>query len=81
MNAYFSTKCVLLSAALVAAAGIWMHNQPISVSAQSAVRFPGPTNSQPIALSADDWLLAVANPDNDTVSIFDVRNGANTRVA
>ena len=43
------------------------------VSAQPAVRFTGPTNSQPIALSADDWLLAAVNPDNNTVSIFDVR--------
>src|SRR5437763_7317283 len=32
-------------------------------------------------MSADDWLLAVANPDNNSVSIFDTRNGANTRVA
>ena len=38
-------------------------------------------NSQPLALSADDWTLAVANPDNNSIGIFDVRNSANTRVA
>jgi len=31
----------------------------------------GPTASQPLSLSADGDLLAVANPDNDSVSFFD----------
>ena len=30
----------------------------------------GALSSQPLALSADDSLLAVANPDNDTVSLL-----------
>jgi uncharacterized protein (TIGR03437 family) len=47
----------------------------------SITRFAGPTSSQPLALSADDSLLAVANPDNNSVSLFDLRNGANTKVA
>jgi len=33
--------------------------------------FSGPTSSQPLALSADGELLAVANPDNNTVTFFD----------
>src|SRR5438093_3191213 len=33
--------------------------------------FLGPTSSQPLALSADGELLAVANPDNNTVTFFD----------
>src|SRR5689334_24610788 len=41
-------------------------------SAQTA-RFDGPTSSQPIALTADGATLAVANPDNNTVTIFDVQ--------
>src|SRR4051795_8282860 len=45
------------------------------VSAQSPVRFAGPTSSQPLALSADDSLLIVANPDNNSVTLFDVKNG------
>src|SRR5204863_252644 len=52
---------------------------PGHVSAQSAVRFNGPTSSQPLALSADDSLLIVANPDNNTVTLFDAKT--NTRLA
>jgi YVTN family beta-propeller protein len=33
--------------------------------------FAGPTTSQPLALSADGGVLAVANPDNNTVTFFD----------
>ncbi|MBZ5622968.1 MAG: beta-propeller fold lactonase family protein [Acidobacteriia bacterium] len=73
-------KISLLAAVLAVAGAFWVHTRPAAVSAQNAARFTGPTSSQPLALSADDWLLAVANPDNNTVSIFDVRNGANTRV-
>lgn len=50
------------------------------VSAQAAPRFTGPTSSQPLALSADDSLLLVANPDNNSVTLFDVKNG-NARLA
>jgi YVTN family beta-propeller protein len=39
--------------------------------AQSAA-FVGATSSQPLALSADGNTLAAANPDNNSVSIFDV---------
>lgn len=71
----------VLPAIVLAAATLSLHKTMMIVSAQSPARFTGPVNSQPLALSADDWLLAVANPDNNSVSIFDVRNGANTRVA
>src|SRR5262249_43818968 len=50
------------------------------VSAQTAARFSGPYSSQPLALSADDSLLLVANPDNNTVTLFDAKNG-NARLA
>ena len=33
-----------------------------------------------MALTADDELLAVANPDNNSVTIFDVRNDSNVKV-
>ncbi len=46
-----------------------------------APRFAGPTSSQPLALSADDAYLAVANTDNNSVSIFDVRGDANVKLA
>ena len=39
---------------------------------QSVTRFAGPTKSGPLALNADDTLLAVVNPDVNTVTLFDV---------
>src|SRR5262245_55960756 len=36
-------------------------------------RYSGPLSSQPLAISANDRILAVANPDNDTVSFFDLK--------
>ena len=40
-------------------------------------RFAGPTSSQPLALTANDAFLVVANPDNNSVTFFDVRRDAN----
>lgn len=51
--------------------------QPAS---QPLTRFAGPTSSQPLALDAAGGLLIVANPDNDTVSIFDVAQDRNRRI-
>jgi YVTN family beta-propeller protein len=50
--------------------------QPIPVT-----RFVGPTSSQPLALTADNAFLVVANPDNNSVSFFDVRSDKNRKVA
>ena len=61
-----------LTAALVAP---YFYREPGRVSAQSPTRFTGPTSSQPLALNADDSLLAVANPDNNSVTFFDAKNG------
>ena len=46
-------------------------------AAQSTSRFAGPTKSSPLALNADDSLLAVVNPDANTVSLFDVGSDRN----
>src|SRR5437867_11652594 len=43
--------------------------QPIPVKHKGG--FSGSTSSQPLALSADGELLAVANPVNNTVTFFD----------
>lgn len=48
--------------------------------AAHASTFPGPTSSQPLALDAAGELLAVVNPDNDTVSFFNVAGDKNKRV-
>ena len=58
----------------IAAAALLVNRHLIPVTAQAPARFPGPTSSQPLALSADDSLLAVANPDNNTVTFFDTKN-------
>jgi uncharacterized protein (TIGR03437 family) len=52
----------------------------VRVRAAGPTRFVGPTSSQPLALSADDSLLAVVNPDNNSVSFFNTQN-AYTRLA
>ena len=55
----FNTVCSF--AVLIAAISVpWYIN---GVSAQTPPRFAYPTSSQPLALSADDALLIVANPD------------------
>jgi YVTN family beta-propeller protein len=41
----------------------------------------GPFSSQPLALSWDDSRLIVANPDNNTVSIFAVQSDQNYKMA
>src|SRR5206468_6526223 len=44
-------------------------------------RFSGASASQPLALSADGDLLAVANPDNDSVSFFDTSRATPRQIA
>ena len=47
----------------------------------ATLRFSGPTSSQPLALTADDAFLAAVNPDNNTVSFFDIRSDVNRKLA
>jgi len=58
-----------------AAASIWVHR---AWAVQSG---GGPNSNQPLALSWDDTLLAAANPEANTVSIFQVGGDKNTKVA
>jgi YVTN family beta-propeller protein len=44
-------------------------------------RFAGPISSQPLALSGDGAFLASVNPDNNSVSLFDLRADKNKRLA
>ena len=81
MRLNIRVKSAVLAAASLGAVVLWIRTGDDGVSAQALTRFTGPTSSQPLALSADDGLLAVANPDNNSVSIFDTRTAANTRVA
>jgi YVTN family beta-propeller protein len=47
----------------------------------AAGRFAGATSSQPLALTAEGSFLAVANADNNSVSVFDVRADRNRKLA
>ena len=52
-----------------------------SVIAQNPVaRFAGPTSSQPIALDASGSIMAVANPDTNSISLFEVGADRNRKV-
>lgn len=50
-------------------------------TAAVATRFAGPTASQPLALTADDAFLVVANTDNNSITFFDLRNERNRKLA
>ena len=64
-------KSLLLAVCLTVAGLLWFEQRP--VIAQTVTRFLGATSSQPLALTADDAFLAVVNPDNNSVSFFDIR--------
>lgn len=64
---------------VVLAALAW--NDPTGQLTGPGARFAGPTSSQPLALTADGSFLASVNPDNNSVTFFDVRNDVNRRLA
>ncbi len=76
MNSTLLKRSFALAAVVLAACTWYLSGQTPTPPA----RFPGPTSSQPLALSADDSLLLVANPDNNSVSLFDARTGNTTLI-
>jgi YVTN family beta-propeller protein len=72
------TLAALASGALALGAAAIASNATL---AAQATRFSGPLSSQPLALSADGSFLASVNPDNNSVSFFDLRGDRNRRVA
>ncbi len=48
--------------------------------AQGVTRFPGSVSSGPIELTADGLALVTANPDNDTITVFDVQADRNRKI-
>src|SRR5688500_7188398 len=59
----------------------FINGGPTAVRAAGETRFARPTSSQTLSLSADGGVLAVVNPDSDSVSFFDTRPGTNQRFA
>jgi YVTN family beta-propeller protein len=75
---------LVLALALFGASGGSVAGATASVAKPRAkVRdlFAGPSSSQPLALSANGTLLAVVNPDDDSVTFFDVKRDRNARLA
>src|SRR6516164_9451446 len=73
-NAVTRKGLLLLTVALVLLA-FWFY-RGLDRAFAAPARFSGPINSQPLALSADGSLLAVANPDNNSVTVFDTTHNA-----
>jgi uncharacterized protein (TIGR03437 family) len=74
MNAVTRKRLVLVTVAL-ALLTFWFH-RGLDLAFAAPARFLGPINSQPLALSADGSLLAVANPDNNSVTVFDTTHNS-----
>jgi YVTN family beta-propeller protein len=73
--------CALASAVFVACGGGGGYGGGGGNPPPAGARFAGPTSSQPLALTADNAYLVVANEDNDSVTFFDLRNDANRKLA
>src|SRR6185436_12983271 len=68
--------------ATVAGLGIYLATTARSQQAPppTLTRFVGATNSQPLALDGNGTWLVVANPDNNSVTFFDVASDRNRRL-
>jgi YVTN family beta-propeller protein len=53
----------------------------VTPTARAALADPAPTRSSPIAITSDDRFVWSVNPDNNSVSVFNVANDQNQRVA
>ncbi|MCI0338400.1 MAG: beta-propeller fold lactonase family protein, partial [Acidobacteria bacterium] len=72
-------KLTLSSLFIAGALFCWYNgDRRLSVSAQQTTS--GPTSSGPIAITPDNNFVWEVNPDNDTVSVFNVQNDANQKV-
>ncbi|MBL8168167.1 MAG: beta-propeller fold lactonase family protein [Acidobacteria bacterium] len=78
------TRIVKLSLTSLCLCGVlwcWtVKTNPLAVMAQTGSA-KGPTSSGPLALSPDDKFLWVANPDTDSVSVLEVGNDLNQKLA
>lgn len=83
MNTRIKVICCLLFLA-ISGAMLWPHGEQAVVKTKSndwKYNKNSPTSSGPIAITSDDRYVWVANPDNDSVSVINVRFDANVKVA
>jgi len=74
-------KAMLLALSIVTALAVPGVLVWTSAEAADATQFVGPLSSQPLALSADNTILVVANPDNNTVSIFRISQDQGEKIS
>jgi YVTN family beta-propeller protein len=65
---------------LLIGAAVFQHGASKAAAAAPLTRFAGPTSSQPLAMTADNAFLVVANADNNSVSFFDLRGDKNRKL-
>lgn len=73
------SKVVLIAIVIVFALvnGTWYEKSSGAAHTQSLF----PTYSSPIAITSDDRFVWAVNPDNDSVSVFEVGGGVNLKIA
>ena len=67
-----------MGTSLLLGAAEWL-SQPAAAEAKKQTQLA--TRSSPIAVTHDDDYVWSVNPDNDSVSVFNVRDDGNTRIA
>jgi YVTN family beta-propeller protein len=77
IRVHLSSWLAFSGVVLILAALLMLVSDTRTTEAQDATSFVGATHSSPIALNANDSLLAVVNPDVNTVSFFDVGQDRN----
>ena len=73
-------RFIALAILAMAIAMVSYERKPPALAGE-VTRFAGPTSSQPLALTEDGGRLLVCNPDNNSVTMFNVGGDANQRVA
>ena len=71
---------MLVSAAAAALSGMTDHWTGSARVAKAQSAAPSPTKSSPIAITSDNRFVWSVNPDNNSVSVFNVANGLNQKV-
>ena len=72
---------MLVSAAAAALSGMTDHWTGSARVAKAQSAAPSPTKSSPIAITSDNRFVWSVNPDNNSVSVFNVANDLNQKVA
>jgi YVTN family beta-propeller protein len=78
-NVWLEGVVLATAVAAIGVAGRWSGSMSPVANAQT--NGPLPTHSSPIAITSDDAFVWSVNPDNNSVSVFNVAGDANVRLA